>query len=71
MPVLKSEAACSAPFVPSGASAGRVEGGQLRTMLRPPPGCARRACERRAAAACWQVPAEPTMPRLNSQVLGF
>ena len=32
MPVLKSEAACSAPFVPSGASAGRVEGGQLRTI---------------------------------------
>ena len=31
----------------------------------------RRACERRAAAAGWQVPAEPTMPRLNSQVLGF
>ena len=29
----------------------------------------RRACERRAAAAGWQVPAEPTMPRLNSQVL--
>ena len=27
--------------------------------------------ERRAAAAGWQVPAEPTMPRLNSQVLGF
>ena len=27
----------------------------------------RRACERRAAAAGWQVPAEPTMPRLNSQ----
>ena len=23
-------------------------------------------CERRAAAAGWQVPAEPTMPRLNS-----
>ena len=31
----------------------------------------RRACERRVAAAGWQVPAEPTMPRLNSQVLGF
>ena len=31
----------------------------------------RRACERRAAAAGWHVPAEPTMPRLNSQVLGF
>ena len=31
----------------------------------------RRACERRAAAAGWQVPAEPTMPWLNSQVLGF
>ena len=31
----------------------------------------RRACERRATAAGWQVPAEPTMPRLNSQVLGF
>ena len=29
----------------------------------------RRACERRAAAAGWQVPAEPTMPQLNSQVL--
>ena len=28
----------------------------------------RRACERRAAAAGWQVPAEPTMSRLNSQV---
>ena len=26
---------------------------------------------RRVAAAGWQVPAEPTMPRLNSQVLGF
>ena len=25
------------------------------------------ACERRATAAGWQVPAEPTMPRLNSQ----
>ena len=24
----------------------------------------------RAAAAGWQVPAEPIMPRLNSQVLG-
>ena len=35
-------------------------------------GRARRlACERRAAAAGWQVPAEPTMRRLNSQVLGF
>ena len=31
----------------------------------------RRACERRAAAAGWHVPAEPTMPRLNSQVLEF
>ena len=31
----------------------------------------RRACEWRAAAAGWQVPAEPTMPRLNSQVLEF
>ena len=31
----------------------------------------RASCERRAAAAGWQVPAEPTMPRLNSQVLGF
>ena len=31
----------------------------------------RRACERRAAAAGWQVPAEPTMPRLNSQVLDY
>ena len=30
----------------------------------------RRAFERRAAAAGWQLPAEPTMPRLNSQVLG-
>ena len=29
------------------------------------------ACERRAAAAGWHVPAEPTMSRLNSQVLGF
>ena len=27
--------------------------------------------EQHAAAAGWQVPAEPTMPRLNSQVLGF
>ena len=25
-------------------------------------------CERRAAAAGWRVPAEPTVPRLNSQV---
>eukprot|EP00964_Phaeocystis_antarctica_P008305 scaffold4478_cov65-Phaeocystis_antarctica.AAC.1 len=31
----------------------------------------RRACERRAAAAGWQVPAEPTMPRQNSQVFDF
>ena len=30
-----------------------------------------RACERRAAATGWQVPAEPTMSRLNSQVLGL
>ena len=29
-------------------------------MLHPPP-----------AAAGWQLPAEPTMPRLNSPVLGF
>ena len=28
-----------------------------------------RACERRAAAASWRVPAEPTVTRLNSQVL--
>ena len=29
-------------------------------------------CERRAAAAGWQVPTEPTVPRLNSPVLlGF
>ena len=26
-------------------------------------------CERRAAAAGWQVPAEPTMPRLNLPVV--
>ena len=30
----------------------------------------RRACERRAAAAGWQVPAGPTIPS-NSPILGF
>ena len=36
-------------------------------IVRGPGRARRRACERRAAAAGWQVPAEPTMPRLNSR----
>ena len=43
----------------------------LEVPPQQPPRARRRACERRAAAAGWQVPAEPTMPRLNSPVLGF
>ena len=57
----------------------RINGTTARTCTLPTrcggPVClsvsgARPACERRAAAAGWQVPAEPTMPRLNSPVLG-
>ena len=33
-------------------------------IVRGPGRARRRACERRAAAAGWQVPAEPTMPRV-------
>ena len=47
----------------------QVYPGVVRTYVRGARAAA--ACERRAAAAGWQVPAEPTMPRLNSQVLGF
>ena len=36
-------------------------------IVRGPGRARRRACERRAAAAGWQVPAELTMPRLNSR----
>ena len=44
-----------------------------QVQVHPGVSCAgharRQACERRAAG--WRVPAQPTMLRLNSQVLGF